>query len=26
LKRRRLPEGVTGLTQLHALIGDHLAR
>ena len=24
LKRRRLPEGVTGLTQLHALIADHL--
>ena len=25
LKRRRLPEGVSGLTQLHALIADHLA-
>ena len=25
LKRRRLPEGVTGLTQLHELIADHLA-
>ncbi len=25
LKRRRLPEGVDGLTQLHALIADHLA-
>lgn len=25
LARRRLPEGVTGLTQLHALIADHLA-
>ena len=24
LKRRRLPEGVTGLTQLHELIADHL--
>ena len=24
LARRRLPEGVTGLTQLHALIADHL--
>lgn len=24
LARRRLPEGVTGLAQLHALIGDHL--
>ncbi|HET7736076.1 MAG TPA: IS110 family transposase [Nocardioidaceae bacterium] len=24
LKRRRLPEGVAGLTQLHALIADHL--
>lgn len=25
LKRRRLPEGVAGLTQLHALIADHLS-
>ena len=25
LKRCRLPEGVTGLGQLHALIADHLA-
>jgi hypothetical protein len=25
LKRRRLPEGVAGLTQLHELIADHLA-
>lgn len=25
LRRRRLPEGVSGLTQLHALIADHLA-
>lgn len=24
LKKRRLPEGVAGLTQLHALIADHL--
>jgi len=24
LARRRLPEGVAGITQLHALIGDHL--
>ena len=24
LARRRLPEGVTGLAQLHVLIGDHL--
>lgn len=24
LKRRRLPEGVTGLTQLHQLVADHL--
>lgn len=25
LKRRRLPEGVVGLTQLHELVADHLA-
>ncbi len=24
LARRRLPEGITGLAQLHALVGDHL--